>query len=256
MPANICVLTPSYSNKVSTHYLASLIGYTNVPGLNFRFETLPNDSLVNRARNRLFTKYHFDFDTVGYSHLFWQDDDIYVDGEGLLRIAELNLDVVGIAVPLKQENVSRGISCAVVGVYEEVAPMLYKTEFIGTGALLLSNKAVTALADYCWDNNDYYYEIDDPNEIYDVFKTGVVDGFYMSEDWYLCDLLKRLGFDIYVDSSTETIHAGEHRLWKRPPMPIDKRALTQPYRDPLPPELQLHRWTPNDFRNPLPRTIK
>lgn len=256
MSVNICVATPSYKNTVSTHYASSMVSYTNVPGLKFRFVTTIGDSLITRARNRLFSRYQFEYNEQGYTHLFWQDDDIYVDGTGLLRISEYGLDVVGIAVPLKTDNHSRGIPCAVAGVYEEVAPMLYKTKYVGTGALLLSNKAIDALVDYCWDQKHYYYEVDTPNEIYDVFRTGTLDHFYQSEDWYLCDLLQKLGFDIYVDSSSLCMHSDSLNVWRREPMPIDRRALSEHFRSPLPESLQNSRWTPNDYRTPVPGAFK
>lgn len=253
MPANIFVATPSYKNTVSTYYAASLIEYTNVPGLQFQFVTEVNDSLVTRVRNKLFQRYQFEFNEKGYTHLFWQDDDVAVDGHCLLRLAESGLDAVGIAVPLKYDNTSRGIICAVSGVYEEVSPMLYKAEYVGTGAFLMSNKLVAALTEYLWDMGKYYYEVDNPNEIYEVFSTGVVDGLYLSEDWYLCELIKKLGFEIYVDSSSECTHADPMKLWTRPPLPVDERCFTEAFRGPLPEELQHKRWTPNDFRNPSSR---
>jgi hypothetical protein len=250
MPAHIYIATPCYHNRVTTNYAESLIGYTKVPGLKFEFDTLINESLIPRARNRMFSKYQFEFNIKGFTHLFWQDDDVYVDGEALLKVAEMGLDVVGFATPLKHGDYSRGISCAVAGVYEEVSPLLYKARCVGAAALLMSNRAVEALTDYCWESGDIYYEIDSPNELYDVFKTGVVNGIYLSEDWYICRTLRKLGFDIYVDSSSKVIHSGEYGFWVRDAMPIDKRYLDNPFRDPLPKDLQFKFWTPNDSKNP------
>lgn len=251
MSVNICIATPSYSNTVYTCYAGSLVEYTNVPGLKFTFKTHVGDSLITRARNTLFSEYQFEFNEKGFTHLFWQDDDVYVDGESLLRLAESDLDVVGIAYPLKLNDFSRGIVCAVAGVYEEVSPLLYKTKYVGTGALLMSNRVVEALAEYCWQEGDYYYEDTSPNERYNLFKTGTKDGLYLSEDWYLCEVIRSLGFDIYVDSSSNCIHADRKTEWRRPSMPIDERYLTEKFRDPLPEELQLVRWTPSDLSNPL-----
>lgn len=251
MSAKVCIATPSYFSTVHTWYVASMISYTKVPGLSFVFKNHVGDSLITRARNVLFSEYQFEFNEVGFTHLFWQDDDVYVDGENLLRVAEYGLDVVAIACPLKRYDMSRGISCAVSGVYEEVAPMLYKARYVGTGALLMSNKVVEAITDYCWKNDDIYYETNSPLERYDVFKTGTNNELYLSEDWYLCDLIRSLGFDIYVDSSATCIHADRRSEWVRGPMPVDERCMTDLFRDPLPEDLQLKRWTPSDNTYPI-----
>ncbi len=49
----------------------------------------------------------------------------------------------------------------------------------------------------------------DPNiKMYDIFKTGVFDGDYLSEDFYVCKVLRDLGFTVYVDPNVRTIHNG------------------------------------------------
>lgn len=251
MSINIFVATPSYKNSVSAYYAASLLDYTNTPGMRFRFETLSGDSLVTRARNAMFSQYFFEYQSKGYTHLFWQDDDIFIAGQNLLRLAESGLDVSGIAVPLKTNDISRGIPCAVNGVYEQVEPMLYKTRHLGTGAMLLSNKAVEAIANYCWDNGFVYYDTNRNYEIYDAFQTGVKGGMHLSEDWFLCNMLTELGFDIHVDSSGTCLHADFPGLWSREPMEVDPRVFSENFRDPLPEQDRGRFWTPNDYRNPV-----
>jgi hypothetical protein len=44
--------------------------------------------------------------------------------------------------------------------------------------------------------------------MYDVFQTGVFDGDYLSEDFYVCKVLMELGFNVYVDSNVRTKHNG------------------------------------------------
>ncbi|MEO6928394.1 MAG: hypothetical protein ABI190_04440 [Casimicrobiaceae bacterium] len=43
---------------------------------------------------------------------------------------------------------------------------------------------------------------------YDVFRTSVVDGEYLSEDYWACETLRRLGFAIHVDPAIVTTHHG------------------------------------------------
>ena len=45
---------------------------------------------------------------------------------------------------------------------------------------------------------------------YDVFKTGVTDGEYDSEDYYVCRQLRELGFEINVDTTVQNRHNGNY----------------------------------------------
>ncbi|HOV56593.1 MAG TPA: hypothetical protein PLN91_01795, partial [Rhodanobacteraceae bacterium] len=43
---------------------------------------------------------------------------------------------------------------------------------------------------------------------YDVFRVGVQGEEYLSEDYWACETLRRLGFAIHVDPSVVTQHHG------------------------------------------------
>jgi hypothetical protein len=43
---------------------------------------------------------------------------------------------------------------------------------------------------------------------YDVFRVGVVEGDYLSEDFFACYTLRSLGFKIYIDPQVVTRHQG------------------------------------------------
>ena len=243
---HIVVATPTYKNVVSTGYLQSLLQYVRTPRMPlFSYSMVPGDSLVTRARNSLFSRYAREYREHGYTHLFWQDDDIAIDGDGLVRVIESGHDVVGIPYPLKTDDLAWGIPCAVVGVYEEVRPFLYKALLTGTGALLMSNQAVEALVDYCESEEMFY--MDKGAKIYDVFRVGARDGVYYSEDWHLCRVLRMLGFDIHVDSSSPCTHFEGGRAYTRPALEIDPRAIKRLDVSQLRPEEQLSYWTPNDY---------
>ena len=44
--------------------------------------------------------------------------------------------------------------------------------------------------------------------MYDVFQVGVLDGVYLSEDYWVCRQLRELGFDIHVQLDAVTQHHG------------------------------------------------
>jgi hypothetical protein len=43
---------------------------------------------------------------------------------------------------------------------------------------------------------------------FDVFRTGVVDDEYLSEDFWVCRQLRPLGFEIHLDPTIVTRHSG------------------------------------------------
>ena len=45
---------------------------------------------------------------------------------------------------------------------------------------------------------------------YDVFKVGVYDGEYLSEDFFFCRYLREMGYKILVDPSIPTRHNGNY----------------------------------------------
>lgn len=246
MSVHLAVLTPSYKNTVSTVYLNALLGFGLVPDWRFTYWSLPGDSLVSRVRNAMFAMYVQRRDQERFTHLMWLDDDIYVSGEHVKGLCESGLDVVGIPVPLKNTPNSHGIACAVNGAIESVTPTLTKVRHMGTGAVVLSNTAVDALVGHCEAMGATYMVPEMGLRVYDVFQIGAKDGFYRSEDWFMCDTLKGLGFDIYADSSGPAVHADGIRMFDRAPMPMDPRA-TSGRRDPLPEEERGNFWTPNDW---------
>jgi hypothetical protein len=91
----------------------------------------------------------------------------------------------------------------------------YLVEYIGTAALMFSRKAAEALVADARDNGRVYSrgvlvrgEKLPTTEHYDVFRTGVVNGVYLSEDYWACRELRRLGFGIHLDPSIVTRHSG------------------------------------------------
>lgn len=244
---HVLVATPAYEHAVSVGYLQSLINYAQAPRMpRFSYDIVSGDSLVTRARNVLFSRYVHAREAQGYTHMFWQDADIAIDGDGLGDIVALGVDVVAIAYPYKTYDREWGIPCVVLGAYEQVDRHLVKAKFAGTGALLLSNRAVTALVEHCVVEGRFTQGADGET-FYDVFQNGLRGDMYYSEDWYLCWLLRELGFEILVDSSSSCSHFAGIREHVRPPMEIDPRAIRRSDLTPLPVEDRNRYWTPSDL---------
>ena len=213
---NVSIGTPAYNSMVHTDYMHSLISYYENK-LPFAVMTIGNESLITRGRNSVISYFHT---TVNFSHLLYLDADIWLHAEGLVRLLHHNKDVIGVPVPLKGFNKQTGQPVyntgQVLGEEElEDGSKLLKTDKVGTAVFMLSRDAVNELVDYAKKNGDKYK----PNPhtrgdtqpditMYDVFQTGVFDGEYLSEDYYVCRILRELGFDIFVDPSIQVKHNG------------------------------------------------
>ena len=201
--------TPAYNSLVHTDYLHSVMSYTRLKDIRFSVLTLGNESLITRARNKIFSIFvAYDFD-----YLLFLDADIMFPANGLVKLLNHNKHLIGAPVRLKDPN-------RVVYNYGEVLddsqkPLL-KVDRIGCAVMLISKQLALDVVKECQESGEYYYHNPDYTrgeqisriKIYNAFRVGVSDGEYLSEDFYFCKLARQLGYDIYVDTSCKTIHNG------------------------------------------------
>jgi len=205
---NILVGTPAYNGMVHTDYVHSLLGFTQA-GIRFGFLSIGGESLITRARNSILARFHR---MPEFSHLLFLDGDVYLGGEDLKKLLVHNRDVIGAPVPLKTLEEGKPVY-NISGSLGEVDG-LARVERLGTAAMLLSRNAVDelvidAIADgRVYNPNPHARGLGDPEEVYDVFQVGVRDGEYLSEDFWVCQRLRELGFDVFVDTSIRTRHHG------------------------------------------------
>jgi hypothetical protein len=210
-PANLLIGTPAYGGQVHVDYVSSLLVFQR-QGIVFTLMTIGNESLITRARNTIISTFH---GRPEFTHLLFLDGDVYLPHDGLSRMIACGKDVIGAPVALKALS-AEGTRIFNIGrTIGEDGPLLL-TERIGTAALLLSRRAVDALiADARGDRRAYEQSAVAQDSggtgqaiHYDVFRVGVVDGEYLSEDYWACHALRRLGFAIHVDPTIVTRHNG------------------------------------------------
>lgn len=210
---NMFIGTPAYGSMCHTDYLHSIISYYEgrIP---FSVMTLGNESLITRGRNTIISYFST---TMNYTHLMFLDADMYLHANELIKLLAHEKDVIGAPVALKGYDAQGNPVFNTGKILEECEDGLLKVDRVGTAVLILSRKAVDALIEYAKENNDTYYS--NPNsrgdaipnlKMYDVFKTGIVNGEYLSEDYWVCNTLRKLGFDIYVDPTVRTKHNGNY----------------------------------------------
>lgn len=205
----LMIATPAYGGVVHLSYVITLLALP-AAGIAFELIGIANESLITRARNALIATFHA---RRQFTHLLFLDADVGLPAAGLARMIAAGKDVIGAPVALKGRG-TMGERIFNTGrvIGEDGALMLH--ERIGTAALLLSRPAVDALVEEARQRGGVYERMSTlvgdgaVNIHYDVFRTGAVDGEYLSEDFWVCATLRRLGFDIHVDPTIVTTHHG------------------------------------------------
>lgn len=207
--SNILIGTPAYNGQLHVDYLHSLLNFTKA-GIEYSVVTIGNESLITRARNAILATFH---GNKVFTHLLFLDADVYLDPQGLAALIDHEKDVVAAPVYLKgrDENGSQTLN---TDANPDELPVLQSVTRVGTAAFMLSRVAADALVQHAIDEGRVY-EINKmlrrpkmPDTQYDVFRVGISEGEYLSEDFWICRELKALGFDIFVDTSVYTRHHG------------------------------------------------
>lgn len=212
--ARILIGTPAYRSQVDLDYLHSVIDFFRA-GIRFSLLTIGNESLITRARNTIASSFYH---STGFTHLFFLDADVGIDAAALRRLIGHARDVVAAPVPLKTIREGGERVYNYNRVIEDLGDGLLRVAHVGTAAMLLSRAAVTRLVEAARARGDVY-ELgrDDSGSSgaqpqFDVFKVGVRDRDYLSEDFWICRELRDQGLDIYVDSTLRVRHSGPYRF--------------------------------------------
>lgn len=212
---HILVGSPAYAGMMHMNYVNSLLDF-QVHGIDFTLSAVGNESLITRARNTIIS--HFYENQSRFTHLLFLDADIELHAEGLSRMLSYEVDVIGAPVPLKAYRDHWEPIYNFSGIEEQISENLYSTDRIGTAALLLSKRAVVDLIEDAKDNG-FVYKFSEAEHkrkelgaklFYDVFRVGVVDEEYLSEDFWVCETLKKLGYKIHITDAVATKHFGMH----------------------------------------------
>lgn len=219
---NLLIGTPAYNCLVHIDYNNTL--FTLHRYLKYDTMYLGNESLIPRGRNTIAS---FFYNNKQYTHLLFLDADIGMlyngtfNPYGILRLLNWGKDVIGAPVPLKGTDKNGKLVYNITPPIEQEEENLYSVKHIGTAVLLFSRKAIDSLVEDAKEKNNVYTsnkhsrtqigKIEVTNQ-YDIFKVGVVDGEYLSEDYYACHMLKSLGYKIYCDDTIHVVHNGNVRI--------------------------------------------
>lgn len=229
---SLFIAIPCYGGMIHAECMTSVVELIRSTGLVGELRLLPSDSLVPRARNLLVSQ----FLASSCDRLLFIDSDIVFRPDDVVNLLSHGKDCVGGLYPMKMPGPL--VFCCngfpdQPPQFEE--PNLLHVRYVGTGFLCLTRTVFERIAAR-WPE-DFYTpdENTDQASTYDWFKVGVVNGRYLSEDYYFCERWNQLGGKVFVDARVTLGHIG------RVLFPLKPNPTPTPMPPPMPtPSAHVH----------------
>jgi hypothetical protein len=210
-----------YNHTCNTEYMMSILKLLNAAketGLNMSFYPIFFESLVSRARNAAVA--HFLEDPEN-THLLFIDSDIIFEPEDVFKLLQADKEVIAGIYPkkyivwdrLKKNPEAERVDFPMGGSLTMTEDNLIELDYLPTGFLLISRtaieKIIIAHPELKYRNDiDGYMSAGD--NFYDLFKVGIRNGIYESEDWGFCSLWKGVGGKVLIHPDINVKHLGWH----------------------------------------------
>ena len=246
LSSKIFVGTPCYGGMITAEYFKSCLQLTSVAAVNnveLQFGTIGNESLVTRARNTLVQLF---MDEPNCTHLLFIDADIGFNPQTIIRMLELDKDVVTGVYPRKtidwrkikkrvKENndISEDELHAASLQYnlnvKNPERVEVKNGFIevldgATGFMLIKKQVFEKMAkaypelkfksdQHLGSPHDTQFDYHDTSAWNYAFFDTMIDPDtkrYLSEDYAFCRLWQKIGGTVYADITSGLTHYGTY----------------------------------------------
>ena len=210
-----------YNHTCNTEYMMSILKLLNAAknsNLNISFYPIFFESLVSRARNAAVAHFLEDKENT---HILFIDSDIIFEPEDVFKLIKANKEVVAGIYPkkyivwdrLKQYPEAERVDFPIGGQIKMTEDNFLEMDYLPTGFLLISrtaiNKIIKQYPELKYKNDiDGYMSAGD--NFYDLFKVGIRNGIYESEDWGFCSLWKSVGGKVLIHPEINVKHLGWH----------------------------------------------
>jgi hypothetical protein len=210
-----------YNHTCNTEYMMSILKLLNAAKdskLSISFYPIFFESLVSRARNAAVAHFLEDKENT---HLLFIDSDIIFEPEDVFKLLQSNKEVVAGIYPkkyivwdrLKKYPEAERVDFPIGGSAKMTEDNFLEMDYLPTGFLLISrtaiNKIIKAYPELKYKNDiDGYMSAGD--NFYDLFKVGIRNGIYESEDWGFCSLWKSVGGKVLIHPEINVKHLGWH----------------------------------------------
>lgn len=226
--------TPMYGGMCHAMYVASILRLQEMCislGVKFEHCFMVNESLIDRARNGLVHEY---LTQSKQDYFVFIDGDIQFNPQDILALLALDQDVIAIPCPKKGINWAAIIEAVKLGVEDPVSLAVLGGDYnftdtlepqepgpavkvyeIGTGIMMIHRRVFDKMREAFPQNK---YRSDNPRhnmngrpaELHAYFKSEIVDGRHLSEDFYFCNKWRELGGDVWMLPFAKTIHHGSY----------------------------------------------
>lgn len=222
---SILIVTPRYNRTELGPYsdsCALLRKELLATGMDFDFFKLDNDSLITRARDVSAASF---LDETDFMMMLNVDGDIEFEPADAARLWNLCYDGADVAVGLYRmkkpgANLAAWVDGAMISGEElEKRTEPFEVDFAGTGFMMIKRETLTNLrnAHPEWEYEEGVPEEYDPEKqktrrCWGFFQDPIVDlgngRFHLSEDYFFCHEVRKLGMKIIADPAIKLKHWG------------------------------------------------
>jgi hypothetical protein len=222
------IATPMYGGNCTAGYASSMLNLSRIISYQHNFVT--NESLVTRARNML----THTFLSTDCTHLLFIDADVAFDPEGVVKMVESGLPLIGGLYAKKYINWAKvhfsathgvnprdlhssGCDYYVRGDVEIGSEKPTEVLSVGTGLMLIKREVFETLrpeTPISKLGSEVVGQINSSENVYHFFDTGVDKntGEFLSEDYAFCQRWRAKGGKVYVAPWVSTIHIGTYHF--------------------------------------------
>jgi hypothetical protein len=228
--AKVFIATPMYGGSCFAPYVKGLLdasatlhshGYVTI------FSAIANESLIPRARNELVRQ----FLLTDAEYMLFIDADISFNGEDVMKLVTSGKDLICGLYPkkfidwkrlntiarqgytdLQNYAASYVVNCLDPKTYNPlITNPVVEIKHAGTGFMLIKRGVFDALSPFVKQYRTSTFTVDSPLTK-EFFATRIEDdtNYFMSEDYYFCDLWRQHGGKVHADLSIKLSHLGTH----------------------------------------------
>ena len=200
-PIRALIATPALDGRVDAHYAGmvnqvSKLGVVN--NIDITICMLSYESILPMARNQLLTMAIEE----NVDCMIFIDSDVACDPNTLLNIIKNPKDVIAVPTVKKVEEEQYDFWFEDEKQFETIENNLQAVNSVSTSCLKLSKKSLQALAK---NSVDTYFR---GNKLKNICQYDFEGESFIGEDIFLCEKLRDLGFEIWIDFSNTCIHIG------------------------------------------------
>jgi len=234
---NIFIGIPCYAGNLHANFVQSLMKMSSelvLYKIPHKIEYITTESLISRARNTLTAMF---YSNPNYTHFLFLDADLVFHPLAILSLIKSNKQLSGCPYPKKKINWAKAKSIMddddkdieknLMNITDinynlnsgniPVENTMMEARDVPTGFMLIKRSVITALMlnypERKFHNNVAGYEESMNECFYDFFGTGVVNGFYLSEDYYFCYLCREINIRCWLETGFTFGHIGQNTFY-------------------------------------------